>query len=487
MRTILLLLTFLIFSGCETIAEFKSVASTTADVSFSGVDSIDYTDSTATLHWSAISGASGYQIYYIINEVPQFINFTTNTSYTVTGLTPSSSYTFRVRAVNSLGYPDSNTHDLTITTNLVPDAPTGITLIDPLSSSDFQDTVTVRVEGVKSGDTIKLFTDSSCSTQTGSSVVATSISADVTSDSFSIGTHHLYANATGAGGTSSCSSVTLTYTKNECPNGYVLVPANSTVGAPNNFCVMQFEAKNDGNNNPVSTATGSPWVSITQEDAKVECKSLGEQYDLISNPEWMALARKAENVDSNWTNGTVGDGILFRGHTDNSPSNALEVTDINDYYNGTYDDPDDPVVEAEQRRVLELDNGNKIWDLSGNVREWVDWTLDRDNLVILAQADRAYVNSDGGTVSSWREFSSVDTFTALAPSTSILPSDPTFNANNGMGRYYSRGDNSGGAALRGGSWGDGTIAGAFALDLYNSSANSDTNIGFRCVFRVPSP
>ncbi len=485
MRTILLLLTFLIFSGCETIAEFKSVASTTADVSFSGVDSIDYTDSTATLHWSAISGADAYQIMFIVSNTPKYITTVESnvTSYTVTGLTPNSSYTFRVRSVNSLGYPDSNTHDLTITTNLVPDAPTGITLIDPLSSSDFQDTITVRVEGVKSGDTIKLFTDSSCSSQTGNSVVATSSSVEITSSSFNTGTYNLYANATGAGGTSSCSSATLTYTKNECPNGYVLVPANSTVEAPNNFCVMQFEAKNDGNNNPVSTATGLPWVSITQEDAKAECKSLGEQYDLISNPEWMAIARNAENVDSNWTGGVVGDGILFRGHTDDNPSNALEVTDINDYYNGTGNSSSS---SPEQRRVLELNNGNKIWDLAGNVYEWVDWTLDRDNLVILAQADRAYVSGDGGTVSEWREFSSVDTFTALAPSTSILPRDPTFNASNGMGSYYSRGDNSGGAALRGGDWDNGTDAGAFALSLSLSSTDSYTFIGFRCVFRVPS-
>lgn len=39
---------------------------------------------------------------------------------------------------------------------------------------------------------------------------------------------------------------------------------------------------------------------------------------------------------------------------------------------------------------------------------------------------------------------------------------------------------SGGAALRGGNWNNGTNAGAFALNLNNSSSN--TNIGFRCVF-----
>ncbi|PJB53493.1 MAG: hypothetical protein CO099_06850 [Bdellovibrio sp. CG_4_9_14_3_um_filter_39_7] len=43
---------------------------------------------------------------------------------------------------------------------------------------------------------------------------------------------------------------------------------------------------------------------------------------------------------------------------------------------------------------------------------------------------------------------------------------------------------SGGAALRGGNWNNGTNAGAFALNLNNDSTNTNTNIGFRCVFSV---
>jgi hypothetical protein len=39
---------------------------------------------------------------------------------------------------------------------------------------------------------------------------------------------------------------------------------------------------------------------------------------------------------------------------------------------------------------------------------------------------------------------------------------------------------SGGAALRGGNWNNGTNAGAFTLNLNNDPSNSNTNIGFRC-------
>ena len=40
----------------------------------------------------------------------------------------------------------------------------------------------------------------------------------------------------------------------------------------------------------------------------------------------------------------------------------------------------------------------------------------------------------------------------------------------------------GGAALRGGNWNNGTNDGAFTLNLNNAPSNTNTNIGFRCVF-----
>jgi len=41
----------------------------------------------------------------------------------------------------------------------------------------------------------------------------------------------------------------------------------------------------------------------------------------------------------------------------------------------------------------------------------------------------------------------------------------------------------GGAAIRGGNWNNGANAGAFTLNLNNAATNTNTNIGFRCVFR----
>ena len=130
-----------------------------------------------------------------------------------------------------------------------------------------------------------------------------------------------------------------------CPDGYILVPSNSEVGVQNDFCVMKYEAKawNDVNSDdiidygevnangcnevdcttdnwglsnhiPVSMPENHPWRKIDQASAKSECTSLGANYDLISNPEWMTIARNVESVDTNWSGGSVGSGCLFRGN-----------------------------------------------------------------------------------------------------------------------------------------------------------------------------
>jgi formylglycine-generating enzyme required for sulfatase activity len=482
--TLILLFSLFLLTGCETGAEFDSIAQnsdsgsstgsgTPSDVTFAGIDSISaVTDSTATINWTHVVGGSVYQIFSVSGSTLTYISSVEapTATYNLTGLTAATSYTYRVRLYDSQGLPDTNTNDISFTTIGAPSAPTGLVLTTPASSPGFDTTPTITVSGVKSGDTIKLFTDLTCSTEVGSAVSAGTTIA-ITTSALAAASYTFYANATGSGGTSSCSTANVNYTINACPVGYISVPSMAAVGAPDDFCVMQYEAKNSGGD-PVSTATGAPWVSINQINAKAECQSLGANYDLISNPEWMAIARNVENVASNWTDGSVGSGCLKRGNV--GGTNACAGGDSG--YNGA-----DPESGAGRNALasLTLDNGEVIWDLSGNVWEWVDWTLGGALSTSMSQGNKP---SSGGTpVASWIELTAVDTFSALAPAESILPDDPSFNASHGMGRYFA--GTSGGAASRGGSWYSGTNGGAFALRLSSSSASAGANLGFRCVFR----
>ena len=245
---------------------------------------------------------------------------------------------------------------------------------------------------------------------------------------------------------------------------------------------MQFEAKNDGSGNPTSIEANTPWVSITQANAKSECESLNalngvtNKYDLISNPEWITIARNLENVDGNWTDNNVGSGCIKRGNIGGTNpctgGNSGYAVGAADFGAGRSDNG---------TAQLTLNTGAVIWDFSGNVYEWVDWTLGGTLDAVLAQGDKPYDNTDTGPVALWRELDVIDIFTGRAPSTALLPSDPTFNTSQGVGSYLS--GLSGGVPLRGGAWNTGTDAGIFTLSLDDSPASVETTSGFRCVFR----
>ena len=280
----------------------------------------------------------------------------------------------------------------------------------------------------------------------------------------------------------------------ECPTGYIAVPSNSDVGVDNDFCVMKYEAKNEGaattqdatDDIPVSKPEESPFWNISQNDARSACKNLNSEssdsdidndtggdgtYALISNPEWMTIARNIENVDKNWTSGTVGTGCLFRGNV----GATVPCQGVNSGYEKEFLGLDFG-LERPDLAKLTLDNGEEIWDFSGNVNEFVDWNV--------AQADKAYVLADGSPINSFKEFTALDTNTGeddvMSPNT-WQPTNPTLDATNGIGRYNARGETHS-VAIRGGDSGSISNAGVFAL-FFRSEANAVLFASFRCVYR----
>ena len=185
-----------------------------------------------------------------------------------------------------------------------------------------------------------------------------------------------------------------------------------------------------------------PWVNISQTDAITECSSLGPNYHLITNPEWMTIARNIETTGSNWSSGTVNNGAISIGHSDNSPGNSLAAGTDNDGCFGTGQVCDDVTWDS-QRRTHTLSNGEVIWDFAGNVWEWNGWQV--------TLADKAYFSTDGGPQSAWREWTVIDTF----PNSFMVPAtwqaaNAALDSANGIGQYFA-GVADPAAVIRGGS------------------------------------
>jgi flagellin-like protein len=233
------------------------------------------------------------------------------------------------------------------------------------------------------------------------------------------------------------------------------------------FCVMKYEAKDDLSGNcatgdttgcPNSSATSPPWTSINQTDAKIECESLNTgtgNYHLITNAEWMSIARNVEQQDNNWNSTSVGVGSLKQGN------NGVDLPGVS--YNGA--GPENSSDGVNETGSFVLSNGEVIWDLSGNVLEWNNDTLNMHADFI-----------DGSDTDGYWDTQTNATFRLNAG-----PSNPTWGESEGMGIVYDSNVMTN-SFLRGGRWAAGADAGAFALHLNSGPSLVGTTVGLRCSY-----
>lgn len=255
-----------------------------------------------------------------------------------------------------------------------------------------------------------------------------------------------------------------------CPSGFIPVPGSATYST-SDFCVMKYEAKNAGGNVPVSQAAGVPWASITQNNAIAYSPNVADctGCHLITEAEWLTIAQNVLQVTSNWSTGTVGSGFIYSGHNDAAPNSPLaaDSSDANGYAGETN-------TGGNQRRTLNLSNGEVVWDMAGNLWEWTS-----------TQKTGGQPGISGEPSFAWKEWTAVNVPGTRSPnpspSTTGISGASTWNSvTNGIGSIYSY---SGDAVLRGtargAGWTIGSDAGILTLRLDYQPVSSSAYVGFR--------
>ena len=311
-----------------------------------------------------------------------------------------------------------------------------------------------------------------------------------------------------------------------CPTGYVPIPGNflydTTNGSNMGFCVAKYEMKVDQNgdgigdvntdcnysssdftwhngtcpyteNNRtiVSSVEGYPLAYISQTQSQTACESLGSNYHLITNEEWMTIVRNLERVNENWTSGEVGTGSLKMGNTGSCTVGSACYAGPDPDYTGAPTTVDGTSDRSETSTAkLKLTNNQYIWDFSGNVWEWVDKNIDVSSVGSLPYYDiSSTINPNGLWL--YLEFSEGVTnydINYITDYGSLNYKDfyslnSVWNTNQGTGRVYTRYDYTSSTVrgfLRGGTWYHGSNAGSLALRLSSGPSHLSSGLGLRC-------
>ena len=245
------------FTSCETkdLVGEKEISHTkgslnegkfASELNFGGVETIfNVTDSTANISWTHVDGAAEYHIFIVEDGTTKFIQrlFAPAEDYRASNLESNKEYGFIVRVLDKDNLLDINEVTVTATTLAAPEAPTLLIRTVPELLNDVEREPSFVVFGVNSGDLVRLYSDSTCSTQIGEGTSSGSF-VSIQTDELTAGVNYtIYADRYSVNGIDSpCSTVTASYNLLTCPDGYVEVPANPNLSIQS-FCVIAYEAK----------------------------------------------------------------------------------------------------------------------------------------------------------------------------------------------------------------------------------------------------
>ncbi len=289
-------------------------------------------------------------------------------------------------------------------------------------------------------------------------------------------------------------------------DNWVRVPGNPAFGTTD-FLTMKYEAKcvsattnesltspslagfydnrttncTSGNGRYVaSSPRGYPISIISHNQAKTYCTSMGAR--LMTNDEWMTIARNIESVDKNWSNGSIGSGYLYAGNTtptETPGSEDLQASSDDNGYYGT------GIDSGSHKRTNYLSNGAVIWDIAGQVFEHVmRGVVDDQTQFVLPTCSSPYTNlvaCQYGTTNT----PYVTNYGTVLYSL-IGSSNSAWNSNQGVGSVlidFSGARPAGTVLVRGGGFFNyaGTSGIYSVFTNQSATADNDIQIGFRCV------
>ena len=284
----------------------------------------------------------------------------------------------------------------------------------------------------------------------------------------------------------------------KCSEWFIPVPGNEDFWQPG-FCVAKYEMGYDDNltiqtadanrssvlystwKTIVSKPLKYPIATITQQQAITACNSIWNWYHLITNNEWMTIARNIEANKNNWSSWIVWNGWLYRWITNETNSgtslgcatansswshikpyvSTSLSTDTTKWWSSKWSDCD-------SKRQHKLSNWEIIWDLAWNVWEHVNKanTIDWSNYANWTNWDPCSV-TDG--VYEWTACSDKK----------FWPSNTSWNSAQWMWKVW---DYDWTIFLRGAGANRGADAGLFALGLDRAAGGQYRYVGFRCAF-----
>jgi len=275
---------------------------------------------------------------------------------------------------------------------------------------------------------------------------------------------------------------------NWCPVWFIKVPWNSEFST-SDFCVAQYEMSYidadipnstwywsdwntthyDSTKTVVSIAWKYPIVDITQPQAITECSKIWGH--LITNNEWMTIARNVEAEPVNWN--TKADWVTK--YLPNWVSNDLVLGCEKNWWNTeTRNNATKTWSPCDWwKNKLKLSNWEEIYDLSWNVREHVN----KENTI------------------DWSDFNLWETSVSWSSNWINWDDDWIYDeidmlkygsknllwTNNWMWNLFYANWKSNNNFIRGGNGNHGSHAGIFTLHLYTDSDSSNKYVGFRCV------